>query len=259
MWKKLKKALFPPTKSSEREATAQQLMQGGAGAGGDATTPQRYSEKHADPSDGVVSYSRKTSFQEARENQKPAYRWEASLLTCLNASSAFALIYFLVIMFSAIHSVSLSSLVPLHFRSTEPLLFSTATLLSLPCTHTSCLTTTISSTSYTCFHCYYPLFTKTANIATITATNCMLESKAGTQQQHEVSMSRHMFLCHQSLLLAASPLPSDVTQAFHGFTLFSALKLQTGSGSEPSWPESQVQAVSGLVTLQTVNTPPPVF
>ncbi|DBB13970.1 TPA: hypothetical protein ACH3X3_000946 [Trebouxia sp. C0006] len=74
VWKKLKKALFPPTKSSKREATAQQLMQGGAGAGGDATTPQRYSEKHADPSDGVVSYSRKTSFQEARENQKPAYR-----------------------------------------------------------------------------------------------------------------------------------------------------------------------------------------
>ncbi len=52
-------------------------MQGGAGVGGDAATPQRYSDKHADPSDGVVSYSRKTSFQEARENQTPAYRWES--------------------------------------------------------------------------------------------------------------------------------------------------------------------------------------
>lgn len=84
VWKKLKKALFPPTKSSKREATAQRLMQGGAGVGDDAATPQRYSEKHADPSDGVVSYSRKTSFQEARENQTP-YRWEASLFACLNA------------------------------------------------------------------------------------------------------------------------------------------------------------------------------
>jgi len=92
VWKKLKKALFPPTKSSKREAAAQQLMQGGAGAGGDAATPQRYSEKHADPSDGVVSYSRKTSFQEARENQTPAYRWEASVVTSLNASSAVGLI-----------------------------------------------------------------------------------------------------------------------------------------------------------------------
>ena len=71
VWKKLKKALFPPTKSSKREATAQQLMQGGAGVGGDAATPQRYSEKHADPSDGVVSYSRKTSFQEARKTKRP--------------------------------------------------------------------------------------------------------------------------------------------------------------------------------------------
>jgi len=69
-------------------------MQGGAGVGGDAANPQRYSEKHADPSDGVVSYSRKTSFQEARENQTPAYRWEASLLTCLTASSAVGLIEF---------------------------------------------------------------------------------------------------------------------------------------------------------------------
>ena len=52
-------------------------MQGGAGVGADATTPQRYSEKHADPSDAVVSYSRKTSFQEARENQTPVYRWDS--------------------------------------------------------------------------------------------------------------------------------------------------------------------------------------
>lgn len=80
MWKKLKKALFPPSKSSKREATAQQLVQGqggaggGASGGGDKTNPQRYSEKHADQSDGVVSYSRKTSFQENRENQSPAYR-----------------------------------------------------------------------------------------------------------------------------------------------------------------------------------------
>ncbi len=87
----------------------------------------------------------------------------------------------------------------------------------------------------------------------------MLDSKTDSGQQQEVSISKHSFLHHGSFFLAAGPLPSDVTQAFHGFTLFSAVKLQTGFGSEPSWPDSQVQAVSGLVTLQTLNTLPPVF
>ena len=93
----------------------------------------------------------------------------------------------------------------------------------------------------------------------MTATNYMLGSKTGAQQQRDVGMSRRSFLYHQSHFLAESPLSSGVTQAFHGFTLFSAVKLQTGFGSEPSWPESQVQAVSGLDTLQTLNTLPPVF
>ena len=67
VWKKLKKALLHPGKS-KREATAQHLMQGGS----DTPTSQRYSEKHANQTDGVVSYSRKTSFQEAQENLQPA-------------------------------------------------------------------------------------------------------------------------------------------------------------------------------------------
>ena len=79
VWKKLKKALFNPGKSSKREATAQQLMQ----AGPEAAASQRYSEKHADQSDGVVSYSRKTSFQEARENQTPAYRSVVTMYSAL--------------------------------------------------------------------------------------------------------------------------------------------------------------------------------
>lgn len=130
----------------------------------------------------------------------------------------------------------------------------TATLLSLPCTHTLCLYHYHQYYSYICFYCYYPLLTKTANIATLTATKCLTARLALGS-----SMSKHSFLHHCSFFLAASPLPSDATQAFHGFTLFSALKLQTGFGSGPSWPESQVQAVSGLDTLQTLNTSPPVF
>ena len=63
VWKKLKKVLFTPGKS-RREAAAQQLMQASA----DTPSSQRYSEKHANQADGVVSYSRKTSFQEARES-----------------------------------------------------------------------------------------------------------------------------------------------------------------------------------------------
>lgn len=63
VWKKLKKALFTPGKS-KREAAAQQLMQASA----DTPTSQRYSEKHTNQADGVVNYSRKTSFQEARES-----------------------------------------------------------------------------------------------------------------------------------------------------------------------------------------------
>ena len=66
VWKKLKKALFTPAKT-KRETAAQQLMQ----ASGDTPTSQRYSEKHANQADGVVSYSRKTSFQEARESVPP--------------------------------------------------------------------------------------------------------------------------------------------------------------------------------------------
>lgn len=40
-------------------------------ASADTAMSQRYSEKHADQADGVVSYSRRTSFQEARENVQP--------------------------------------------------------------------------------------------------------------------------------------------------------------------------------------------
>ena len=81
VWKKLKKALFKPGKS-KREVAAEQLMRGS----NETATSQRYSEKHANQADGVVNYSRKTSFQEARENLAPpqAYRSAsaAELLYC---------------------------------------------------------------------------------------------------------------------------------------------------------------------------------
>lgn len=80
VWKKLKKALFTPGKS-KREAAAQQLMQ----ASGDTPTSQRYSEKHTDQADGVVNYSRKTSFQDARESVQPPGPYRSVGPICVSA------------------------------------------------------------------------------------------------------------------------------------------------------------------------------
>ena len=75
VWKKLKKALFTPGKS-KREAAAQQLMQAHA----DTPNSQRYSEKHANQADGMVGYSRRTSFQEPRDSVSPSGPYRSACL-----------------------------------------------------------------------------------------------------------------------------------------------------------------------------------
>lgn len=79
VWKKLKKALFTPSKS-KREAAAQQLMQASA----DTPTSQRYSEKHTNQAEGAVNYSRKTSFQEAREGVQPPGPYRSVCPICVS-------------------------------------------------------------------------------------------------------------------------------------------------------------------------------